>query len=128
MLEEKVLRSGIAQSFLKQMLRTSISLFDPIWLEMMKIMTKVVKNMKKHWLQEGKIMLRLKYKRFFVLQKIFHQIMSQVINKFLKINQINPLLLKKACFQIKENNQVKNKLRKNQVNMPNSQIAIMQLK
>ena len=128
MLEEKVLRSGIAQSFLKQMLRTSISLFDPIWLEMMKIMTKVVKNMKKHWLQEGKIMLRLKYNRFFVLQKIFHQIMSQVINKFLKINQINPLLLKKACFQIKENNQVKNKLRKNQVNMPNSQIAIMQLK
>ena len=123
-----MLRSGIAQSFLKQMLRTSISLFDPIWLEMMKIMTKVVKNMKKHWLQEGKIMLRLKYKRFFVLQKIFHQIMSQVINKFLKINQINPLLLKKACFQIKENNQVKNKLRKNQVNMPNSQIAIMQLK
>ena len=84
--------------------------------------------MKKNWLQEGKIMLRLKYKRFFVLQKIFHQIMSQVINKFLKINQINPLLLKKACFQIKENNQVKNKLRKNQVNMPNSQIAIMQLK
>ena len=54
--------------------------------------------------------------------------MSQVINKFLKISQRNPLSLKKTFFQIKDNNLEKNKLRKNQVNMLSSQAVTMQLK